>query len=605
MKKSDYKNHLDRIRCSAEFRKKMEKRLANEPDGEYEDSVSDIEHAPRINYHRLTAFVASAVLVAGIGGMSLLIRSDICEVSTGSEISEPSESSSASTEISVQRAIEINPVNQYNIALSVSGDFSEPDGHSMPFGSLPDEAVNEIIAEIEKWSELQDTSAILSEPTGTLTFYFIGDDNFTLKIDSNGSVVVKRDDDENILYYSQECYLSLLEIIAGYIPYCDWSTIINEDIGDEINMVFRNHVDEIEITDNYDSEVGLRFFASGSYSGTINENGDIKIYYNNEQELVCFKSSPELYSEIYEVLNNNLAYMIAEKDTMFYSNSTGQSAEWFGFQNVNTDILCNAVKSLDWCISAGEYPTGEFFGIGNLMIQRDGSIYNSDTGVLYVPTNQNNSEIINAVEEIIKSDDLGYICYLVASSESRFDTMSGNIYYSCKDVIDGTGELYYDNKNMNEYVYIEDENNNSAMLRMENNFWTVYYTRDGVTETDESSGFMGHTMIDYKYIKDYFSSSLRDVYNAYYGESDITVNLLNITKETDYLIYNVEYVYKENCTSIQANIDDYGNIVSMSLYQYDINTNETNQQLIFSIDDGYGNGINYNDKNMAEKYNFN
>ena len=34
MKKNDYRNHLDGIKCSAEFRAEMEKKLSSEPDGE-------------------------------------------------------------------------------------------------------------------------------------------------------------------------------------------------------------------------------------------------------------------------------------------------------------------------------------------------------------------------------------------------------------------------------------------------------------------------------------------------------------------------------------------------------------------------------------------
>ncbi len=34
MNRNDYRNHLDKIRCSAEFREKMEERLSYESDGE-------------------------------------------------------------------------------------------------------------------------------------------------------------------------------------------------------------------------------------------------------------------------------------------------------------------------------------------------------------------------------------------------------------------------------------------------------------------------------------------------------------------------------------------------------------------------------------------
>lgn len=55
MRKHDYKNHFDKIKCRPEFEAKIEKILSSESDGEYADSVRDIEYAPKINYHRWTA----------------------------------------------------------------------------------------------------------------------------------------------------------------------------------------------------------------------------------------------------------------------------------------------------------------------------------------------------------------------------------------------------------------------------------------------------------------------------------------------------------------------------------------------------------------------
>ena len=71
MKKDDYKRALDNIRCSDEFREKMEKQLsASEsltPEG-YEDSVSSLEIAPKRYWLKSVAAAAAAVLLIGGAG---------------------------------------------------------------------------------------------------------------------------------------------------------------------------------------------------------------------------------------------------------------------------------------------------------------------------------------------------------------------------------------------------------------------------------------------------------------------------------------------------------------------------------------------------------
>ena len=71
MRYDDYKNHLDKITCSDEFRRKMEDLLSAEPDGEYADSVSTLERAENIKTHRWAGLAASAVLMVGIGGVAV------------------------------------------------------------------------------------------------------------------------------------------------------------------------------------------------------------------------------------------------------------------------------------------------------------------------------------------------------------------------------------------------------------------------------------------------------------------------------------------------------------------------------------------------------
>ena len=71
MRKEDYKRALDDIKCSDEFKDKMEKMLSVPegavPEG-YEDSVSSVEIAPKRYWLKSVAAAAAAVVLIGGAG---------------------------------------------------------------------------------------------------------------------------------------------------------------------------------------------------------------------------------------------------------------------------------------------------------------------------------------------------------------------------------------------------------------------------------------------------------------------------------------------------------------------------------------------------------
>ena len=87
MRKDEYRKHLDKITCTDEFRSRMEDILSTDADGEYADSVSTVERAGKINYHRWAGIAASAVLMVGIGGVMLQTMKNAPDV-PGSSLSE-------------------------------------------------------------------------------------------------------------------------------------------------------------------------------------------------------------------------------------------------------------------------------------------------------------------------------------------------------------------------------------------------------------------------------------------------------------------------------------------------------------------------------------
>ncbi|MCM1133929.1 MAG: hypothetical protein NC340_10725, partial [Ruminococcus flavefaciens] len=392
-------------------------------------------------------------------------------------------------------------------------------------------------------------------------------------------------------------------IIAGYIPYCDWTSIISGSNGDEISTAFKKHMDEIERTVFAVSENGMEFFECGSFSGVIEPDGGLTIYcYMTEDDIIAvsFKSSPELYEEIYSAMNSEITEMISEQNTMFYANGSGQKSKTISFEDFDTESICMLIDYNGWTWTAinGEYPEGEFFGIGSLIIQPDNSIYDCNTGMLYRAENQGSYGIYSAIENMITQDDAKYISYLIASSDNRFDTLSGDIYYSDTDLIDGEGVLFYDNENNNEYVFIAgDDSSNSIEFTMKNNLWESTHITDGWKQNYNGSGFMDSEFIEYGYIKDDFLLYLS---NAMSVESDISPVV--ISRYDYFWNVSVEYDTEDETVSVQANLDSFGNVIYMSVLKH--TSDSITEQTLFMLGDGDGNGITYDTPELAEQYGF-
>lgn len=731
MRKYDYKNHFDKVKCSPEFRAKMEKVLSSEPDGEYADSVRDIEHAPKVNYQRWTALVVSFILVAGLGGAVFFnMRSSYNEFSY-SDTSDSTEESEICSWIiestDVRYSIELSMTE-----LSMTGEYTN-------FGKLPDKLVNAIIEALES-SELMEMTVDPSldvDSTDSITLICTGRENFVCTINKNSNVVIEADNTEK--YYMHDIYYDIIGIIAQYLPYCDWTSMVDGEAGTALDTAFKNHADEITINGMingfmYPSDIkkvlGLKFFECGEFDAYIQENGDLNICYESidsesnviEYNRVYFSSSPELYEEIAGAVNAEEEYFASTNEELFtsidtdieggqqllyndgngekssvfddnemnilygavkslewsegesgfpegeyfsiggnfitrdgiiytsfndksfiaenqdisalisvfddlkmlaeyrgftdanemlfrivdenvkgntnmgYMSSGGQDGTHVSFENINTENLCSAIKSLDWTAYDSGYPTGEFFIVGNMMITRDGKIYNTSGSALYSAENQDFSAINNALDEIVKSDDLSYMMYLIASSENKFSTMSGQItcFYEAYGIF-GEGEFYYDNKKHDEYINIKDISG-SASFAMKDGEWTFDRNySEGTNFSEKGFRFYNTPLIEYKWLKSAILSHMKMTDTSELISFDVTAI-------EDSYNFCLNYINddKQNIV-VSVNIDSIGNPTEVTISEHftdDDGNNLSNQEVIFSIGNGIGGGIVYDDPNF-------
>ena len=67
MRRTQYTEHMEKIKCSDEFREKMERQLSSAPSEvhEYEDSVQGVERAREFSFSCLGALADALEVVAG------------------------------------------------------------------------------------------------------------------------------------------------------------------------------------------------------------------------------------------------------------------------------------------------------------------------------------------------------------------------------------------------------------------------------------------------------------------------------------------------------------------------------------------------------------
>lgn len=372
------------------------------------------------------------MLVAGLGGAVFLGLKNSYSEPVYSDTDDSNEIDSAIIEKTDIR---------YSIGLSMTGEYN------INFGEIPDKLIDAIIETLQnaKWTETTFDSSLDIDLTAFITFARIGDGSFSFKIDKNGNAVFESRNDRK--YYIHDVYYDIISVIAQYIPYCDWTSMIGGETGIALDMSFKNHADEIKINgvmngimypSDLKKELGLKFFECGEFEAYIQENGDLNIRYKSiddisyaiEYNRIYFSSSPELYYEIASAVNsgndrffNLVDETIAGNTHMDYTSGTFQNSQGVGFEDVNTEKLCSEIESPDWIFISSEHPPEECFIAGDFFITMDGKIYSNSESILYSAENQDYSAINNAIDEIIKTDDAGYMMYFIDSSENRFSTM--------------------------------------------------------------------------------------------------------------------------------------------------------------------------------------
>ncbi len=513
MNNNDYRDYFDKIKCSPEFKAKMEELLSAVDNVEYADSVSDVEHMPKINVHRWTAIAASVVLVLGLGGGVICMMHGDQPVQPQVSVSKaPSEKVAPKNDI-------VPDFSKMGIAeLEFSGISGDESVTVLDFGKLPQIANDAVLENLSRGNWTEQESFDIADEFVSLTLSWHDDHEMEYTVYGSGNAVLSQDGEN--YYFSIGNYYSLVGIISHYLPYCSWENLVSGDNGIRMAEIFKENLDSIGEISNYQytSDHGICFLQSAVYSAYINKNGIVAVEYatnNGMNGTTYFLTSEEMYKELAELMNIPVAetsmqnsvivnenissdsekvYTEAEKEiknakNVTFTTGNGQVENNCTFESVDLELLLTAVKSLKWSVKKEGYIKGDQFIIGDIIISKQGEIYFSKSGILYSADGQDLSMLNDALTNITESSDIENIAYMLSSSKNNFFTVSAYLYrsfnYNGVNIL-GSGLAYWDKTNSNEYIVIENGDNSYEFI-MESGYWTFIQRTNGYGGSDENS----------------------------------------------------------------------------------------------------------------------
>lgn len=426
MRKEDYKRALDDIKCSDEFREKMEKMLTVSegvvPEG-YEDSVSSLEIAPKRNWLKIVAAAAAVVVFVGGAGTGTYhyLRNMDGELPPDIIATEPERETYSTPFGDVSRMmLSVNGENGFTL-------MDAPESMVADIAQVLNE--NEFVhLEVEK----ADGQYEKTEPFH-ITCY--GDEQFGLAVYPNGveycTVATRK---EPQWYSCEDIYTKIQGAVAKNIIYADLSVNdIMYDTGETVNLetlsavnlqalsnskkqrvreTFEKYADSIEV--DYTSEgypllssniidvgeiegMGYSPIVFGNYASMlidnryivkINDDGSFEVFYLSSGGVgyvYVFKAPTELCTEIHDILTDESRTLPPWADVGWDENAS-LSFYHDGCQHtyhIRGDNWYKAYfDNLDWSdtgLPEGDYDAQNefdfFIGDGILKIDTNGNAY--------------------------------------------------------------------------------------------------------------------------------------------------------------------------------------------------------------------------------------
>lgn len=516
MRKDDYKLHLDKIKCSDEFRRKMEELLSAEQEEIYAESVTTVERAGRINIQRWSGLAASAVLLLGIGGVAVHTMKDAPEV-------PPTHSGESDAPIVATGDKSNDEAGEYYFSFENSTYYRLAMGVE---GNLPDELAEKLIErinsgikreydkEIIDGSDIQEAKYDInlfehdSVPNTECKDYVFTicsdtDEDLLYKVSDNNIIFIADNGEESLYFGDKDLYGDINKTIAENIFRYDWK-VVNDEYSEEYSSLLNKYRDEIVKADLELGDDIIILDTNLPFITQANKNGTIQVLYSigigSEIFPVTYQAPVEFVTAVYELMDGNYAIDLSpepmdikeklnsvlsnpdfiENSDVFYGTGQGQFSKGFEIGKageVGGDELIKLLADYEWVPAEdSDYMRSDFirisyqseFDLIGISVNDKGELYDYEEGVLYRAENADISALQEQFQRLLRANDEVRTAYNLCTRADNFTTLESevSIYYNPLDEtgenkpVNCTGMLYLKNqtygesKDVNSYYYM-------------------------------------------------------------------------------------------------------------------------------------------------------
>lgn len=516
MRKDDYKLHLDKIKCSDEFRRKMEELLSAEQEEIYAESVTTVERAGRINIQRWSGLAASAVLLLGIGGVAVHTMKDAPEVPpthSGESDAPIAATGDKSNDEAGEYYFSFENNTYYRLAMGVEGN-------------LPDELAEKLIERINSGIKREYDKEITAENDIQEAKYDINlfehdsvpnteckdyvfticsdtDEDLLYKVSNNNIIFIADNGEESLYFGDKDLYGDINKTIAENIFSYDWK-VVNDKYSEEYSKLLNKYRDEIVRSDLELGDDIIVLDTNLPFITNANKNGTIQVYYSigigSEIFPVTYQAPVEFVTAVYELMDENYAIDLSpepmnikeklnsvlsnpdfnENGDVFYGTGQGQFSKGFEIGKageVGGDELIKLLADYEWeSAEDSDYMRSDFirisyqseFDLIGISVNDKGELFDHEEGVLYRAENADVSVLQEQFQRLLRANDEVRVAYNLCTRADNFTTLESevSIYYNPLDEtgenkpVNCTGMLYLKNqtygesKDVNSYYYM-------------------------------------------------------------------------------------------------------------------------------------------------------
>lgn len=506
MRKDDYKLHLDKIKCSDEFRRKMEELLSAEQEEIYAESVTTVERAGRINIQRWSGLAASAVLLLGIGGVAVHTMKDAPEVPpthSGESDAPIAATGDKSNDEAGEYYFSFENNTYYRLAMGVEGN-------------LPDELAEKLIERINSGIKREYDKEITAENDIQEAKYDINlfehdsvpnteckdyvfticsdtDEDLLYKVSNNNIIFIADNGEESLYFGDKDLYGDINKTIAENIFSYDWKVVYDE-YSEEYSSLLNKYRDEIVRSDLELGDDIIILDTNLPFIIHANKNGTIQVYYSigigSEIFPVTYQAPVEFVTAVYELMDENYAIDLSpepmnikeklnsvlshpdfnENSDVSYGTGQGQFSKGFEIGKageVGGDELIKLLADYEWVPAEdSDYMRSDFimisyqseFDLIGISVNDKGELFDYEEGVLYRAENADISALQEQFQRLLRVNDEVRTAYNLCTRADNFTTLESkvSIYYNPLDEtgenkpVNCTGRLYLRNRTYGE-----------------------------------------------------------------------------------------------------------------------------------------------------------